>query len=107
MLIKLRSVRRSSKFTSRLQTGARQRREYTASIYSMAAVKAILAVSMVGAGIMAYQAIDAQTTTISLPVKLALPTVFIAGALLVFRSCVKNIREVREISHFKRSSRER
>jgi len=107
MLIKLRRVRHSSKFTSRLQTGARQRREYTASIYSMAAVKAILAIAMVAAGAMAYRAINVQTSTISLPVKLLVPLLFVAGALLVFRSCVKNIREVREISQFKRSSRER
>jgi hypothetical protein len=107
MLIKPRRVRHSSKFSSRLRTGARQRREYAASVYSMAVVKALLAVAMVAAGIRAYQAIDAQTSHISLPLKLALPVVFIAGALFVFRSCVKNIRAVREISQYRRSSRDR
>jgi formate/nitrite transporter FocA (FNT family) len=106
MLIKPRRVRHSSKFTSRMQTGARQRREYAASAYSMAAIKAMLAVAMITAGIRAYQAIEAQSSA-SLPLKLALPVVFIAGALLVLRSCVKNIREVREISQFRRSSRDR
>jgi hypothetical protein len=107
MFIRPRQVRRSAKFTSRLQSGARQRREYAASTYSMAVIKAILAVAMVMAGIMAYQAIDAQTSNISLPAKLAVPAFFILGAILVARSCVKNIRAVREFSQFRRTSRQR
>jgi hypothetical protein len=107
MLIRPRQVRRSSKFTSRLRSDSRQRREYAASTYSMAVIKAILAVAMLTAGIRAYQAIDAQTSNISLGIKLAVPLLFIVGALLVARSCVKNIQAVREISHVKRSSRDR
>lgn len=106
MLIRPRQVRRSSKFTTRLQSSTRQRREYTASTYSMAAIKAMLAVAMFTAGIKAYQAIDAQTSNISLTLKLAVPLVFVAGALLVARSCVKNIQAVREFSQYRRRSRE-
>jgi hypothetical protein len=73
----------------------------------MAAVKAILAVAMIAAGIKAYQAIDAQTSNISFSLKLAVPAFFIAGALLVARSCVKNIQAVREISQIRRTSRDR
>ncbi|MCK4774497.1 MAG: hypothetical protein KAT30_06915 [Candidatus Krumholzibacteria bacterium] len=107
MFINPRQVRRSSKFTSRLQTGVRQRREYAASVYSMSVIKAILVIAMVLAGIRAFQAIDAQTSAVSLPIKLAVPLVFIAGAVLVLRSCVKNLRSVREISQYRRSSRDR
>ncbi len=107
MLIRPRQVRRSKKFTTRLQTGSRQRREVAATSYSMAVIKAILAITLVTAGIRAYQAIDAQSTTISLPLTLALPILFVAGALLVARSCVNNIRSVREFSQYKRSRRDR
>ena len=106
MFIRPRQVRRSKKFTSRLQTGSRQRREYAASTLSMAVIKGILAVALVAAGIRAFQAINAQTSTISLPVKLAVPFVFVVGALVVARSCVNNIRAVREFSQYRRSRRD-
>jgi hypothetical protein len=107
MLIRPRQVRRSSKFTTRLQSNVRQRREYAASTYSMAIIKAMLAVAMVIAGVKAYQAIDAQTSNISLTMKLAVPVTFIAGALLVARSCVKSIQAVREFSQRRHQSRDR
>ncbi len=102
MLIRPRKVRRSKKFTSRLQTGSRQRREYAASTWSMAVIKAMLSVALFAAGIRAYQAINAQTSTISLPVKLAVPLVFLLGAVVVGRSCVNNIRSVRDFSQYQR-----
>jgi hypothetical protein len=107
MLIRPRQVRRSKKFTTRLQTGARQRREYTASTYSTAVIKAMLAVAMVVAGIKAYQAFDTQTSNVSLTIKLAVPFMFIAGALLVAWSCVRNIRSVRDYSHYNSTRRDR
>lgn len=107
MLIKPRRVRRSSKFTSKLQTGSRQRREFAASVYSMAAVKAILAIAMVVLSVRAYQMMDAHRGEMSLVLKLALPAVILLAALLVFRSCVKNVQSVREISQYKRSTRDR
>lgn len=107
MFIRPRQVRRSKKFTSRLQTGSLKRREYAASTWSMAVIKGFLAVALVAAGIRAYQAISAQTSTISLPVRLAVPLVFVVGALLVARSCVNNIRSVREFSQYHRSRRDR
>jgi len=107
MLIRPRQVRRSKKFTTRLQTGARQRREYAASTYSMAVIKGMLAIAMVVAGVKAYQAISSQTSNISLTVQLAVPFMFIAGALLVARSCVRNFRSVREFSQYTRTRRDR
>ncbi len=107
MFIRPRKVRRSKKFTSRLQTSSRQRREYAASTWSMAIIKAMLAVALFAAGIRAYQAINAQTSTISLPVKLAVPVVFLLGAVVVARSCVNNIRSVREFSQHQRYRRDR
>lgn len=104
MLIKPRQVRRSSKFTSRLKTGSRQRQEYAASVYSMAAIQAILAVVMIVAGVKGYQAVDVQAGHLSLPVKLALPVVFGLGALLALRACFKNICAVKEIAQQKRAS---
>jgi ABC-type siderophore export system fused ATPase/permease subunit len=98
MLIKPRQVRRSSKFTSRLKTGSRQRREYAASTVTMAAVEAILAVVMIVAGVRAFQAIHAQAPSLSFAVKLALPLLFLLGSLLSIRACIKNVRAVRELN---------
>jgi hypothetical protein len=106
MIIKPRQVRRSSKFTSRLKTGSRQRQEYAASVYSMAAIQAVLAVVMILAGIKGYQAVHVQAGHLSLPVKLALPLVFTAGALLSLRACIKNVRAVRQLSQLKRQPKE-
>lgn len=105
MFIKPRQVRRSSKFTSRLKTGSRQRQEYAASVYSMASIQAILAVVMIVAGIKGYQAVDIQAGHLSLPVKLALPVVFGLGAALVLRACFKNIRAVKELAQEKKAAR--
>jgi hypothetical protein len=107
MLIKPRRVRRSSKFTSRLQTGSRQRREYAASVYTMAVVKAILAIAMMVLSVRAYQMMHAHRGDMSLALKLALPAVILLAALLVFRSCVKNVQSVREISQYRRTPRGR
>ena len=106
MLLKPRSVRRSSKFTSRLKTGLRQRREFAASVYSMAAVKAILAVAMVVLAVRAYQMMDSHPSNMSLLPKIALPVVIVLAALLVLRSCVKNVQSVREISQYRRPPRD-
>jgi hypothetical protein len=70
----------------------------------MAAIQAILAVVMITAGVKGYQAVDVQAGHLSLPVKLAIPMVFTAGALLALRACVKNIRGVRELSQLKKTS---
>lgn len=102
MLIKPRQVRRSSKFTSRLKTGSRQRQEYAASTYSMAFIQALLTFGLAVAGVRAYQAVDAQASQVSLMMKLAMPAVFFAGALLVLRACVKNVKAVREMSRSRR-----
>ena len=107
MLIKPRRVRRSSKFTSKLQTGSRQRREFAASFYSMAAIKAILAVAMVVLSVRSYQMMNAHNPGMSLALKLALPAVILLAAILVFRSCVKNVQSVREISQYKRTPPDR
>ena len=107
MLIRPRQVRRSKKFTTRLQSGARQRREFAATAYSMAVVKALLTGFLVVLAVRVHQAFAAQASSVSLALRLALPLLIIAGALLVARSCVNNIRSVREFSQYRRSSRDR
>lgn len=107
MLIRPRQVRRSKKFTTRLQTGARQRREYSATTYSMAVVKALLAGSLVVLAVRVYQAFAVQASSVSLTLRLVLPVLILAGALLVARSCVNSIRSVREFSQYRRPNRDR
>jgi hypothetical protein len=89
-----------------LKTGSRQRREFAASVYSMAAIKAILAAAMVVLSVRAYQMMDAHPGDMSFLVKVSLPAVIILAALLVLRSCVKNVQSVREISQYNRSTRD-
>jgi hypothetical protein len=72
----------------------------------MAAVKAILAAAMVVLSVRAYQMMDVHPSNISLLVKLSLPAVIVLAALLVLRSCVKNVQSVREISQFNRPPRD-
>lgn len=105
MLIKPRRVRRSSKFTSRLKTGSRQRREYAASVYSMAVIQGLLVVSLLIAAVYAYRAVDAQAPETSLLMKLGLPVAFTVGALLAFRGCVRNVRAARQIYQDARDAR--
>lgn len=107
MFIRPRQVRRSKKFTTHLQTGARQRREYAASTYSTAVVKALLAGFMVVLAVKVYQAFAVQAGSVPLTIRLAVPLLIVSAALLVARSCVNNIRAVREFSQYKRTRRDR
>jgi hypothetical protein len=105
MFIRPRQVRRSKKFTTHLQSGARKRREYAATTYAAAAVKAILAGFLVVLAVKVYQAFAVQASSVSVAIRLSVPVLILAGALLVARSCVNNIRSVREFSQYKRSRR--
>ena len=106
MLIRPRQIRRSKKFTTRLQSGARQRREFAATGYSMAVVKALLAGFLVVLAVKVYQAFAVGASSVSLTLRLSVPILIIAGALLVARSCVNNVRSVREFSQLRRSRRD-
>jgi hypothetical protein len=106
MLIRPRQVRRSKKFSTHLQTGARQRREFAATTYSAAAVKAMLAAFLMVLAVKVYQAFAVQASGVSVAIRLAVPVIIVAAALLVARSCVNSIRAVREFSQYKRSRRD-
>ena len=97
MLMKLRKVRRSSKFTSRLGRTSRQRREYAASVYAMAVIQALLSTGLAVAAVRSFQAIGAQAPQAAVWLRLVLPGVFIAGALLSLRSSWRNMRSAREL----------
>jgi len=103
MFIRPRQVRRSKKFTTHLQTGARKRREFAATTYSAAAVKAMLAGFLMVLAVKVYQAFAVQASGVSLAVRLAVPVIIVAAALFVARSCVNSVRAVREFSQYKRS----
>ena len=106
MFIRPRQVRRSKKFTTRLQSGARQRREYAATAYSMVVVKALLAGFLVVLAVKVYQAFAVGASSVPLALRLAVSIVIVAGALLVAWSCVNNMRSVREFSQHRRSRRD-
>lgn len=75
-----------------MRGSSRQRREYAATVYSTALIQVILAVTLVVAGIRSYQAVSAHGDTLPLPLKLALPVVFVAAGLIASRAALRNVR---------------
>lgn len=49
---------------------------------------------------------DAHPSNMSFLMKISLPAVIVLAALLVLRSCVKNVQSVREISQYSRPPRD-
>jgi hypothetical protein len=72
----------------------------------MAVVKALLAVALLILAVRVYQAFAVGASSVSLALRLSVPLLIVAGALLVARSCVNNIRSVREFSQLRRSRRD-
>lgn len=97
MLFKQRNVRQS-KFSSRIRSSSRTRREYVATVYSTVLVQVILAATLLLAAVRSYQAVAAHGG-ISVLMTFALPAVFTAGALLVGRSAARNIARARWMRH--------
>ncbi|MDH3197866.1 MAG: hypothetical protein OEO21_06470 [Candidatus Krumholzibacteria bacterium] len=97
MLIKTRRPRHSSKFSSRFRASSHKRQEYAATVYTMAAVKGMLAIVLAVAAVQAFRAVDVHAADLPLPIKLALPVALAAGGLLSLRACVRNFQEGREI----------
>jgi len=96
MLLKQRKVR-ESRFSSRMRSTSRQRQEYAATVYSMAIIQAILAVTMFIAGIRAWQAVSAHGSDLPLFAKLVMPIVFIAASLLAARACFRSVQSARDL----------
>jgi hypothetical protein len=96
MLLKQRKVR-ESRFRSRMRSNSRQRQEYTATVYSMAIIQAILAATMFLAGIRAWQAVSAHGNDLPLFAKLVMPVVFIAASLMAVRACFRSVQSARDL----------
>lgn len=105
-MVKLRQVRRSSKFTSRLRSQSRQRQEYAASVMSTSVVQGALAASLFIAALKAYQAVTAQSDSVGILLRLALPIAFVIGGLWCLRLCVRNYRAARELWSIRRRPEE-
>lgn len=107
MLVNPRRNRRSLRFGSRLRDEGHRRHQHVAAAYSTAIVEGVLAVALIVAALRAHQAVQARASGIPLAARLALPVLFVLGALFAVRSCVKNIQSVREFSQPSRPDRER
>lgn len=107
MLVNPRRNRRSLRFSSRLRGKGHHRHQHVASAYSTAIVEGVLAVALIVAALRAHQAVQARASGVPLAARLALPVLFVLGALFAFRSCVKNIQSVREFPQPKRPDRDR
>jgi len=99
MLFKQRNVRRSSRFSSRIGSGSRQRREYAATSYSTAAIQLILAGTLFMAAFRSYQAVAVHAEGVGVLLKLLLPVVFSVAGLLVVRSAFRNVQAARAAFH--------
>jgi hypothetical protein len=99
MLFKQRKVRHSSKFSSRIGSSSRSRREYAATSYSTALIQLILAVTLFIAAFWSYQAVAVHGQGVGLLLKLILPVVFSVGGLLVARTAVRNLQAARSAFH--------
>ena len=96
-MVKLREVRRSGRFQSRLRTQSRRRQEYVASMLSTALVQGILSISLFVAAYKAYQAVSSRAESVGLLMILALPLLFTLGGLWCARLFLRNIRGAREL----------
>jgi hypothetical protein len=103
----LRQVRRSERFQSRIRTQSRQRQEYAASVISTAVVQGALAISLWVAALRAYQAVTAQSDSIGILIRMAMPLVFFLGGLWCARLCLRNVRSGRELWTMARERREK
>jgi len=93
VLFKTRKVRQS-KFSSRIRSDVRSRREYAATVYSTAFIQGLLACALVVAAIRSYQAVSVHAG-VPLIMRLALPIVFAIGALLMGRAAARNVASAR------------
>lgn len=96
-MVRLRGVRRSDKFQSKMRTRSRHRQEYVASMRSTAFVEGVLSISLFVAAFKAFQAVSSRAQSASLLLIIALPLMFAVGGLWCVRLCVKNLRAAREL----------
>jgi len=88
---------RPSRFSSRLRHSSRQRREYAASVYSMALIQFLLAGSFALAAVRSFQAIQAHGGAVPLAARLVMPVAFLGAAVFSLRAAVGNARGAREL----------
>ncbi len=105
MLIRPRKVRRSSKFGSRIKAGSVRRQEYAASLYSSAVIQVILALTLIIAGVRAFQAIDTHYPNLNPAVKLVMPVLFTLGGVFALFRARRNFLDARD-SHASRFASE-
>ena len=97
MFIKQHQVRRSSKFSSRFGATSRTRREYVASMYTAAAIQAMLVVALLVGAYRSYNLMQVRFTDLTWYLRIALPLVMIAVAGIVLWAFINNVRQVRAI----------
>ena len=99
MLIKQRQVRRSSKFTSRWNRSAQQRREYVATLYTTGVVQFFLVVfTLVGAW-RSWDLMQSRFPDLAWYIRLALPAIMVVIAALFARALYQNVRDAIESHH--------
>ncbi len=96
MLPKPRQVR-SSRFSSRLRTASRRRREYLAQEWSFALIQGMLCVALAVAAVRSFQAVNAHGEGLALPLKLVMPAAFALGAAIAGRASLRRMREARSL----------
>jgi hypothetical protein len=72
--------------------GERARREYATTLYITGAIQVALAVALVVAGGIAFQAVQAHARDVDATLRLGLPAAFVLAAAITARSAVRNLR---------------
>ena len=97
MFIKQRRVRRSAKFQSKFANTHRRRREYVASMYSMAVIQFVLIAFLIIGAYRSYVLVRDRFGDLVWYGRLALPFIMLAVGVLVLRALYDNIMRIREL----------
>lgn len=72
--------------------GERARREYATTLYVTGTIQVALALALLVAGGIAFQAVEAHARDVEATLRLGLPALFVVGAAVTARSAVRNLR---------------
>lgn len=72
--------------------GERARREYATTLYITGAIQVALALALLVAGGIAFQAVQTHARDVDATLRLGLPAAFILAAAITARSAVRNLR---------------
>ena len=105
MFIKQRSVRRSSKFTSKFALASRRRREYATTLYVTAFVQFLLSAFLVVSAIRIFLVMRVKLPDLPWYITYGVPIGILLIALLAFKMSISGFRQGIDIRRHYRSDK--